>query len=33
VQWDPTKETVVGDEQQAAMVQRPYRAPWRLPEV
>jgi predicted dehydrogenase len=33
VQWDPTKEIVIGDEQQAAMVQRPYRAPWRLPEV
>jgi predicted dehydrogenase len=33
VRWDPTKETILGDEQQAAMLQRPYRGPWRLPEV
>jgi predicted dehydrogenase len=33
VRWDPSKEIVLGDEQQAAMLQRPYRAPWRLPEV
>lgn len=31
LRWDPANETVVGDAEQARMVQRPYRAPWRLP--
>jgi predicted dehydrogenase len=30
VQWDPSAERVVGDEQAAAMLARPYRAPWTL---
>jgi predicted dehydrogenase len=33
VRWDAAKEVILGDEQQAAMLQRPYRAPWRLPEI
>jgi len=31
LRWDPAKEVVIGDQEQAAMVQRPYREPWRLP--
>jgi hypothetical protein len=26
--WDPIDETVVGDREAAAMLERPYRAPW-----
>ena len=33
VTWDPAQEVMVGDEQQARMVSRPYREPWRLPDV
>jgi predicted dehydrogenase len=28
--WDPAKEQIVGDEAAAAMISRPYRAPWKL---
>ncbi|MDH7571826.1 MAG: gfo/Idh/MocA family oxidoreductase, partial [Armatimonadota bacterium] len=31
VQWDAAREAVVGDPEQAAMLSRPYRAPWKLP--
>ena len=30
IQWDPAKEQIVGDEDAAAMLSRPYRAPWKL---
>lgn len=30
--WDPVKETIVGDTEALAMLARPYRAPWALPE-
>lgn len=30
IQWDPVNETIVGDAEAAAMVSRPYRAPWTL---
>ena len=33
VQWDPVNERIVGNAQQAAMVEKAYRAPWRLPEI
>jgi predicted dehydrogenase len=29
--WDPVKETIVDDKDAAAMLSRPYRAPWKLP--
>jgi predicted dehydrogenase len=28
--WDPAKQTVVGDDQAAALVNLPVRAPWRM---
>ncbi|CAN5365313.1 Gfo/Idh/MocA family oxidoreductase [soil metagenome] len=28
--WDPVKETIVGDDEAAGMLSRPYRAPWKL---
>lgn len=30
IQWDPVNETIVDDSEAAAMVSRPYRAPWKL---
>jgi predicted dehydrogenase len=33
VRWDPVKERIVGDGKLAKWVSRPYRAPWRLPEL
>src|SRR5262249_5229848 len=31
IQWDPAKEQIVGDDEAAAMLTRPYRGPWKLP--
>src|SRR5207244_10612197 len=32
VQWDPAKEVLInGSAEQIAIVQKPYRGPWRLP--
>jgi predicted dehydrogenase len=31
ITWDPVKEEIVGDREAAALVSRPYRAPWKLP--
>jgi hypothetical protein len=31
IRWDPAKEQIVGDEEAARMVSRPYRSPWMLP--
>ena len=28
IQWDPVKETIVGDKEAAEMLSRPYRQPW-----
>ena len=28
--WDPVKEEIVGDQEAAAMVSRPYRSPWSI---
>jgi hypothetical protein len=30
VRWDPAKEVFLGDEQANRMMERSYRAPWRL---
>jgi predicted dehydrogenase len=30
IQWDPAKEQIVSDSDAAAMLTRPYRAPWKL---
>jgi predicted dehydrogenase len=31
LQWDPRTEQIVGDDEAAKMLSRPYRAPWTLP--
>lgn len=31
LKWDPAREEIVGDAEAAKWVDRPYRAPWRLP--
>lgn len=31
VRWDPAAEQILGDAEAAAMLRRPYRAPWRQP--
>jgi predicted dehydrogenase len=30
ITWDPAREVIVGDDEAAQMVSRPYRAPWSL---
>jgi predicted dehydrogenase len=30
IEWDPSKEQVVGDAEAAALASRPYREPWKL---
>jgi predicted dehydrogenase len=30
ITWDPVREQIVGDAEAAAMLSRPYRAPWKL---
>ena len=33
LRWDPRTERIVGDDEAAAMLRRPYRDPWTLPLV
>jgi hypothetical protein len=33
IKWDPVKEEIIEDTEAAKMLSRPYRAPWKLPEV
>jgi predicted dehydrogenase len=33
IRWDPANEQIIGDDEAAAMLSRPMRAPWALPEV
>ena len=30
IKWDPANEVVIGDEEAARMISRPFRAPWRF---
>ena len=30
IRWDAAKETIVGDDEAAAMLSRPYRQPWKI---
>src|SRR5262249_3035863 len=31
LRWDPRTEQIIGDDEAAKMLSRPYRAPWTLP--
>jgi len=33
LRWDPRTEQIIGDDEAAKMLSRPYRAPWTLPAV
>ncbi len=33
LRWDPRTEQIIGDDEAAKMLSRPYRAPWALPAV
>ena len=33
IQWDPVAETIVGDDEAARMLSRPYRRPWELGRI
>lgn len=33
LRWDPRTERIIGDDEAAAMLSRPYREPWTLPVV
>jgi len=33
LRWNPRTERVVGDDEAGAMLSRPYRDPWMLPEA
>ena len=30
IRWDPKKQQIIGDDEAAAMLSRPMRAPWTL---
>ena len=32
LRWDPVEETFPGDDEANALLRRPMRAPWKLPE-
>ncbi len=33
LRWDPRSERIIGDDEAAKMLSRPYRDPWKLPEL
>jgi hypothetical protein len=33
LRWDPRTERVIGDDEAGALLSRPYRDPWKLPEA
>jgi hypothetical protein len=33
LRWDPRAEQILGDDEAAKMLSRPYRAPWALPAI
>jgi hypothetical protein len=33
LRWDPRAEQIVGDDEAAKMLSRPYREPWKIPAV
>ena len=33
IQWDTAKQQAIDDEEANRMLRRPYRAPWKHPEV
>jgi predicted dehydrogenase len=33
LRWDPRSERIIGDDEAAALLSRPYRDPWKLPEA
>jgi hypothetical protein len=33
LRWDPRTEQIIGDDEAAKMLSRPYRSPWTLPAV
>jgi len=33
IEWDGAKEQIVGDEKAAELLSRPYRSPWKYPEL
>ena len=33
LRWDPRTEQIIGDDEAAKMLSRPYRAPWALPAI
>jgi hypothetical protein len=33
ITWDPAKEAIAGDAEAAAMLSKPYRAPWQMPNL
>ncbi|MCX7721563.1 MAG: Gfo/Idh/MocA family oxidoreductase [Verrucomicrobiae bacterium] len=33
IRWDPAAEQIIGDEEAAKLLSRPYRPPWQLPDA
>jgi hypothetical protein len=33
LKWDPVKELIIDDAEASKMLSRPYRDPWKMPEI